>query len=365
MSALAFLATLPLGQLRDDLLPQVLAEAARIDPRRALAFLDDQPESPRKQDALQALLLTMVLKDPAESLARVETLLPSLHAGLTGNMFINRFSNALAQKDLAASRAWVESLPTEMGQDPLIAVGREWAKTEPIAALEWAVARGADVTRGLHEFGNSGWSGAILKEAMLTHPEETAQWVCNFPAGAERDRLIERAFQERIYNVQPAQLFNSPTEILFDLFAELPPDAQPRAARDLAAKRAARADFTDLGAWAAQFPAGSAQDAAISAAVQKLADSNSARAEEMIESLVDPHQHDAAASGLASALAGRDPASAATRALEIRDPTMRFDTLDRVLPQWLRANAAAAHAWLSAAAIPSDWRTMWETEAGP
>jgi hypothetical protein len=259
----------------------------------------------------------------------------------------------------------VESLPTEMGQDPVIAVGREWAKTEPIAALEWAIARGADVTRGLHEFGNSGWSGAILKEAMLTHPEETAQWVCNFPPGAERDRLIERAFQERIYNVQPAQLFNGPSEVLFDLFAELPPDAQPRAARDLAAKRAARADFTDLGAWAAQFPAGSAQDAAIAAAVQKLADSNSARAEEMIESLVDPHQHDAAASGLASALSGRDPASAATRALEIRDPTMRFDTLDRVLPQWLRANAAAAHAWLSAAAIPSDWQAMWETETSP
>jgi hypothetical protein len=307
----------------------------------------------------------MAAQEPAESLARVEAMLPSLCRGIVGIAFVSRFTNALAQEDLAAARAWVESLPGALGQDPLIAVGREWAKTDPIGALEWAMAHGADVTRGLHEFTNDerGWSGAVLKEAMLNHPEETVQWVKAFPPGAERDRLIERAFHERLDNLPSGQLSFDSNEILFDLLAELPPDAQSRAARDLGNKRAQPASFTDLDAWAAHFPAGPAQDAAIAGALQRLAGSNSARAETILEAITDQHQFDAAVSGFATGMASRDPAVAAARAMEIRDPAIRFDTLDRVVPEWLRANPAAARTWLAAAnTIPRDWRTAWEAE---
>jgi hypothetical protein len=174
--------------------------------------------------------------------------------------------------------------------------------------------------------------------------------------------LIERAFHERLDNLRSEQLSFDSNEILFDLFAELPPDAQPRAARDLGIKRAERPSFTDLDAWAAHFPAGPAQDAAIAGALQKLADSP-ARAETIIEAITDQHQLDAAVSGFATGMAQRDPAGAAARAMEIRDPATRFDTLDRVIPQWLRTNSAAARTWLDSASVPRDWRAGWEAEA--
>ncbi|MDQ3623511.1 MAG: hypothetical protein M3463_13650 [Verrucomicrobiota bacterium] len=363
--ASALFDTLPGGKLRDGLLPEIVKHLTQINPLEAFAFIERQPPGKPRDAALENAIVGISKQDPALALKKAEALLPSLSAGIVGNIFVNRFTSVLAQKDLAAARRWTDSLPPEMRMDPIIAVGREWAKTEPIAALEWAQANGVDVTRGLHEFGvTGGWSGAVLKEAMLKHPETTANWVRALPAGAERNRLLERSFQELAFNLEPGKLFKSPYDVIFTLLAELPAEAQARSARQLGHKQGQTGRLDDMEPWLALMPPGMPQEHAIAGAFQSIASSNGARAEEALESITDGNLRDRALSGLVQGIAETAPATATARALEIQSPAIRFDTLDRVVPQWLKKAPSAAQAWLGKTAnVPAEWRQQWLREA--
>jgi hypothetical protein len=50
----------------------------------------------------------------------------------------------------------------------------------------------------------------------------------NLPSQDECDRLLERAFYERLNNVSPDKLFTDGSDYVLELFDRLPPDARPR-----------------------------------------------------------------------------------------------------------------------------------------
>ncbi|MDQ3622727.1 MAG: hypothetical protein M3463_09590 [Verrucomicrobiota bacterium] len=318
--------------LTDGLLANTVVDWARKDPHAAFAFLPQIPAGKQRDAARDGVLIEWARRDPAQALARASELLPSLKPSLIGHPLLTRLAEAAAAKDPRAALQWVTQLPEEFRTNPAIAAAQAWAKTEPVAALNWSLANGVDVARGVRTFiGQSG--GSVLKEAMLNRPEETVAWVKAQPPGPDRDRIVERALHERLDRLSREKLFTSDREYVFDLFRELPEEALVRTAADLGRRRAERGDFTDVDAWAKNFELGPARAEAIATAVQRR---GSAREDELLATAKTSADRDAALRGLAGAMISRAPAAAAARAAEIRDPAVRRDTLEGVVRDWSR-----------------------------
>jgi hypothetical protein len=357
---------LPPGSWRDKMLSERIAEWADKDPDAALRFVNGLPPGKLRDDSRTQALLKWAAKDPAEAVAHVKQIIPELTAGIVGCALLTQMADVIAQKDPQAAVQFARDLPPEFRSNPVIAAGREWAKTDPIAALEWARELGVDVTRGLRT-GVGGWSGAVLKEAMLNHPETTVAWVEAFPAGAERDRLVERALHERLDNVPSGQLFKDESEPIMRLFDQLPLETQRRAAAGIGQALATRPDFTDLRTIMSRFDDEASQVRALSGAFSGLCQHDERKAQEVYTAytanLPPGPAQDIATS--AFAIARRySPGPALEQAMTIRDPVIVRRTMDSIVSNWILTDAKGAQSWLAnAKTLPADWVKKWQDEA--
>ena len=357
--ALDYLDQVPPGENHDWLIRQVAEDLAKKDPRKALDFVNKRLDGAAKQEAIKTVLLNLASTEPEKATAMVDEMLPSLSAGMLGNFFVTRFTDALAAKSIDRAREWVATLPASMRQDPMTALAQEWAMKDPVAALEWARRSEIEVMRPLHTRYHD-WNASILATAMDMKPDETAAWIRSQPIGNDRDQLVERALLSRVRSKRPEQLNSD--DLIWNLFAELPADAQPRTARELGRKQGTRKEFNDVQEWASQFSPGPLQDEAIAGVVETIAARDRTRAERMLEPLTDPRQRDAALVGLVQGLRDNAPELAVTRAAEIGDSNLRFEALDRVVPNWLKRSPKVVRAWFNEAQIPQQWRGQWERE---
>ena len=225
--AAMFLA-MPPARGRDDFLAAIFETWAQSEPATAFDSATLLPAGELRERVQHSLLLDWVRRDPASALARTRTLLPGLRAGMTGSGFINAFTDRLAKIDPATALSWVTELPAEMRPFPAIAAAREWAKTEPAAALDWCRANGIEVVRHLR---GSGSDDAVLSSAMRAHPAETTAWALALPPGDDRDRLLERALHERLNRTQPDQLFTGDPKSFRELHRQTPPAGRARIER--------------------------------------------------------------------------------------------------------------------------------------
>ena len=353
--------TLPPGELRDSALTMSLYRWAAQDPAAAWAALAEIPPGSMRDSVRESVLRASAERDPAWTLARLGEILPTLKAGVLGNDLVKRVAERIAAKNPRLALDWLSGIPSEFGATPAIGAAREWAKKEPLAALEWCLANGVDIAQAnwLDPSGSM-WQPAVLGEAMERAPEETFAWLAALPAGADRDRLLECAFMESMWHTPGKQLFGEDAAMAWRFYDALPPDAQVAKAWLFGQKRAAKVGVGDLAAWAQDFPPGLARSNAIAGAISAARQRDAAPAEAFLATVRPGPDRDAALRGIADAQRQSAPAAAADRALGIGDATVRRDTLEAVVLPWLQSDAKTSRAWLqSAAAIPAEWKQDW------
>ncbi len=153
--------TLPPGRKRDYAFAWVIRAWAERDPAGALAALDEIPVGPKRDDLRDSLLKGAAERDPAWTLAKVNEILPMLKAGLLGNEMVTQIAANVAGKDPRLALDWLSGLPVEFRTAPSVRIAKTWANKEPLAALEWCMAHGVDVTRADWQ-GFSQWNPAML-----------------------------------------------------------------------------------------------------------------------------------------------------------------------------------------------------------
>jgi hypothetical protein len=362
----ARLAQLPANNLRDNALTQRLREWTGQDPEAAFQFAMGLPPGKLRDQARDQVLIKWAVKDPAAAITNARKVLPELTAGIAGSGLLTQITAGIAGKDPAAALKFASELPPEFRTYPSIAAAREWAKKDPAAALDWCQANGIDIAHGLRSDNGGGWTGAVLKEAMLNHPEATVAWVETLPAGAERDRLMERALLERVTNIPPEKLFKDQNECAMQLFDQLTPEAKLRAAAQIGNSLAGRRDLDDLRTITALFSDEPSQLRAVSAALQDIGWENAAKAEKLFadftKNLPPGPAYDAATSGLAIGI--RQSADIAlTRAMNISDPALLRSTIDSIMCDWIQFKPREAQKWLSQAqSFPADWVKTWQAK---
>ena len=355
----AQLRELPPGVLRDQAFADVLTKWADKDPAAAFASLGEMSPGTSRDDAREKVLLKWAEKDPSKALTQLDALVPTLKAGVLGNDLVTHVAATIATKNPRLVLDWLSEIPVEFRDAPAIAAAKAWAAKEPIAALEWCMANGVEVARGMR-MGFTSWMAGVLGEAIAESPAATVAWLEALPAGAERERLIERALSEVGFNSSKDKFFTSGGNLPMRLFSQLPEDAQLRAARDIGNFGSFSLAVADLNGWAQHFPAGSIRAEAVAATIGQAWQRDASRVDGILASLATPADRDAALRGLANSMSYSAPADAATRALAIGDSALRRETLGTVMKGWLDRAPEASRAWLKEdKTIPPSWKAAW------
>ncbi|HEY2343783.1 MAG TPA: hypothetical protein VGH90_12155 [Chthoniobacteraceae bacterium] len=356
----AYVASAPAGGPRNRQLRSVLLEWANTDSAGALDNLSAMAPGKMRDEMRNQLLGKLADTQPDAAKQRAQALLTSdSNAGADA---ITTVAGALAKVDPKNAADWLAQFPDEVRTKAGAAVARFWAQSDAVAALNWCAEQGIDL--------GAPW---ILQEAFANRPGETMDWIEGQAAGPEHDRLVEHALRERLKGL-PEDGVAANTE-LSRLYGDLPPEAQARAARAIGMKAGGDghfanldqwigmkagvdAHFAHLDQWASQFE-GSARSEAISGVMRAVCGHDPDAAQQMLETLSDSKDRDAALQGL---VLGRFHPDVIGRALEISDPTMRSDTLEAMIDNWSSWSPGDCRSWIvrNAAQLPPEIVAEWQ-----
>lgn len=323
------------------------------DPASALSWLSVLPDDKFRKELVERTLIELAKKDPEAAMKRVQEMVPESKATVLGNEFISSIAQSLAEKDPTLAMQFAGQLPDDLKLYPLIAAGSAWAKSDAVAALEWAVQSGIDPCQQFRT--ETELSAAyMLRNARTSQPEQTIEWLLSQPEGAERDRWLQ--------NVLFMPGGKAEGELAWKLFNSLSPEAQSRAAYGMGDKVVANADFPAMETWVSMFPDETMRARAIGTSIWTVFNKTPDRANEIVAGLPEGPVRDSALSGLVNSKAYATPTNAAVNAMEIRDPIVRYDALDSLMNSWMGRDRQSAETWLDAQTdLPQDWVTEWKT----
>jgi hypothetical protein len=355
----ARLGALPPSYARDEVLVAVLREWTKTDPKAAYGALKTISSQRLRDTARTNVLQEWASNDPASALAELQILIPTLTAGVLGHDLVNIVAVQAAQKDSGLALEWLMQLPQEFRNVPAIRAAMMWSRTEPIAALEWCMANGIDVGRmNRHDLTQS--SAGVLAEAIARFPSRALEWLEQLPAGAERERLLERGLTDTLWRMPKDQLFGA-DGVAIRLFNNLTGEAQARLALRLGEERGKLADFADVDAFAQNFPSASTARAdAVAGAIGSAYSQDASRIDMLLATVTTTADRDAALRGLADAMSRDAPAEAAARALSIENRSIQQEALGSIMALWSRRDPNSSRAWLNDhPAIPAAWKQAW------
>ncbi|HEX8296376.1 MAG TPA: hypothetical protein VF593_08760 [Chthoniobacteraceae bacterium] len=349
----AKLTALPASPTRDLLLSSVLNDWSTTDPGAAFAFSRDTLTGALRPAALQTALRELATKDAAHAQRELATVLSELPPGENGNPAIAAVAAALARKDPQATLQWIGTLPeAHRGSALYTAAAAEWAKINPSAAITWH--QGSGLTGGLPR---------VVDAAMETRSAETLQWIQGMPPGPARDAFLEAAVSNRGLILAP-QLSSENIRTVAALLAQLPAEAQERASARIGWHGATSSQFETVLPLVREIANPQARAAAIKAATRARGSFRRDSANLMHEYFPDPADRDAAFRGLSASQRSSAPQAAAASAMQIADPTSRFQAMDEFVVDWLDRKPADARAWLSSTeTIPREWAAAWLEES--
>jgi hypothetical protein len=325
---------------------------AASDAQSALTWADKCADKTLRESFEKKALPALAKVDPKAAISRLQRMIPNLDTTLVGNGFVSDFTRELAGKDVTMAREFVENLPEEFQFYPMVAVGGAWAKTDPIAALDWALANGIDVTQWYRtESGGSALS--VMLAAMTTDKSKAVDWLLSLPKGNQRDTWLQNMLvQDRV------KLDAETTRAIFD---QLSPDRQMRLASGFGRDIAGGGDIPDLATWTAWIPDEGVRARAVAGALAGAFGNAPARVEAMLATLPAGIVRDQTLARLTRAQASSAPGAAAERALMIQDQTVRYDALDGLMNTWVNRDRQTAEAWLDAQTdLPKEWISEWK-----
>jgi hypothetical protein len=340
----------PSSQGRDQILLQEFQRWTESDPATAYSWAVNMPEGKLRTSMETSALIGLVNVDPSAASNRVNEMIPKLKPSLYGNGFISEFVVALATKDRMLAMRFAEGLPDEFRTFPIIAVGANWAKTEPLAALAWSYEQGIDLSAP-YRAGTMG-SRSIVDVAFSTQPKETIDWLLALPDTNERGIWLQALMHDNY--------LKGDGELGMKIFEGLSAERQFRLAPDLGRVIASRGGFPDLATWTSSFPDEAVRARALAGAVGQIFEKIPARVDSIMSGLPEGPIRDQALLELVRRQSWGTPADAASRALEIRDESVRFDALDQAMRRWLERDRERAVDWLQTHDnIPRTWLSEW------
>jgi hypothetical protein len=344
----------PQSPARHDALKSEMGQWALSDPAAALKWLGNLPDDKFRKSLIEDVLPELAKRDPAAAMAQIDGMISGMTPTMVGNGFISNFAKGLAEKDPTLAMQFAEGLPPEFQVHPMIAAVSAWAKTDPVAALDWALANGVDPSQHFRTE-TASTSTYVLGEGMNSKPAETAEWLLNLPPGPQRTALLRDA------------LFSSRAKVSIDLaksmFDALPPESQIRTAYGIGYKMVdeGNGEFPAMNQWISQFPDETVRARAIGGAIGPIFGKSPARAEAALATLPEGPIRDQALSALTNIKSFATPTAAAEQALEIRDPIVRYDALDPMMNQWMTRDRQTAEDWLdSQSDLPREWVSEWK-----
>lgn len=292
-AALARLAQVPRGQMRQQFLQTVARSFAERDADGALAWARSlQPPEP---GVLAAVISGFAAKDPMRAIdlaAEIPSPMEQMQAMLSAytsatardpSLFGPLLDRALALPNTGQKQALVQSL----------AAG--WAARDPAQAADWVVANGARASLDMVT--------QVASQYARVDPVRAASFTARIPSEARGAWLRGVASS----------------------YAQ----TDPRAALD----------------WVEQFRGSPEYDDAAIAIVQSTAQVDPPAAARALESIGREDYRRGGANTVAMTWASRDPASAASWAAGLRDPTTRASAAGLVAQVWASQDPPAAQAW--------------------
>jgi hypothetical protein len=333
----------PSSQGRNQILLEEFKRWTETDPGTAYSWAVNIPEGKLRASMEQSALIGLVNVDPTSASNRVNEMIPKLKPSLYGNEFISEFVRVLARKDQMLAMRFAEALPDEFRTLPIIAVGAEWAKTEPLAALAWSYEQGIDFSMV---------SGLNVMSAFAGQPKETIGWLLSQPDSNERVMWLQALLRD--------YYLKGDGELGLKIFESLSTDRQFWLAPELGRVIGNSGNFPDMATWTSSLPDEAIRARAFAAAVGQIFEKTPARVDSIVSGLPEGPIRDQALLELVGRQSWSKPADAASRALEIHDETVRFDALDQAMRRWLDRDRERAVDWLQTHDnLPRAWLNEW------
>ncbi|MGJ8723833.1 MAG: hypothetical protein ACSHYB_04685 [Roseibacillus sp.] len=350
------------GTERLELLDGVITNTARKDPQKALTFLKEIPDGPKRDDALNSLYNSWLKKDPEQAQAWMQALPKKEQAKV-----LRESINHLAKHDIEGALDLLDSFPpsadTPGHYSSLI---DRWADSDPVAAQAWVEqlppgparesaldelvehltikkpSQAASLLAGeLINSGNSRDVSQIAEKWVLTDPDATLAWLGSLKAsGTTRQTFIA----ETIYHLAEKEPAKAAAYTL---------DIEDPKVREGAIKSLVfgwgEQDLESAKTWIKAHLTKSEQASAHSSLIRKLSYKEPAKALALLEEAsrgLAPEEirthFSRNMSAIATSWAGTDPAAAASWAQGQTDPKDRQTLIAKVVDKWARYDTTSA-----------------------
>jgi len=255
--------------------------------------------------------------------------------------YLDAVTNAYVRKDSAAAAEWAAALPAGARAGALGIVAKSWAADDPQAALAWLEANSERL--------------AIDKEKPLG--QEADPRMAAFGSWLQRDEGAARAWSE---GLPAGEMRNAAEAQLILLLAQTGRgiEAAQRSAAFSAdpageissrvATELARTDPISAAKWAAELPAGKAQERAVTETVTRWTLQDPPAVRRWLEQFAPSEVRDRAIATYAGTLAIADPPTATPWVMQVSDPLRRTQAAQNLFWRWDLSDPAAARAWLRA-----------------
>lgn len=339
----------------------VIGEWAKQAPKDAIKAAGGLPAGELQASCMAASSSVWARSAPVEAMDFAFTQL----TGSGRQMAIAAASSEWARTDVNAAARWALANSQSMaGVQAIGQVMELWGDTDPKSGADWAstLPEGSFKTRALES--------VVLQWADQT-PSEVAAWLKNRPADDTLNQLVAGAWAKSDPESAATWSLTLPagdvrsaamSEIVAAWAAASPSQAlawaanQPGPAASALTAQAVRTwsaeDPETAYAWALQ----SADSATLSRAVlETWSANNSDGFLKWADTIPPATRSDSVRDLMATALGDTAPARAIVHADAIRDPSLRMESIERVLGTWIQSDPAAAKAW-KAAHLPAKKR---------
>lgn len=348
------LQAMPPGKLRTELCEKTIKALATTDIDAAMAALSLLPGQKDRLEARSEILGELAKHDPSAAINQLLAAVPDLSQGIPAIQLINTVLKEAASHDPEAVLGAINQLPPELQHRATAAALMGWAGQDPVAALNWAVENGLDVTDikfPANYNGGSAWQTLISTAAQADRSKVIA-WLTAQPASPQLEKLMEPL------------IFMSSLADANLLLPHLSPQAQAQAMTNYVPTLFA--DNKDNAvAWVSSQPAGPVRSAAIKALIQQQAQRELDTIPTLLGNWPPGPDQDAALSGVVQTLY-RSPPRQMEYARQISDPEGRESAFESIYYTWRIFDTAAARAWLASTSdIPPSTREAMLRSSGP
>jgi hypothetical protein len=317
-------------------LEAALAKVADGDLGLALAVLTDPEFAASGKELRQRLLERWGAQDPRAATAWIGR----MSAGEARDEAFADVARGWAARDAEGARTWALALSEPSARDgALIQVGYELARTRPVEAMELAIAMQPTGRRDeLLNYSATQWASQA--------PEEAVDWASQVSDEALRNRLLKDIFTE--------WGDGDPMAAATAAVKSMPAGREQNDTVVGIVQRWAQTEPKTAGAWVSAFPDGELRETAGRELITIWADQVVEEAGQWLDALPAGSFRDTAVSAYVAKILPMVPETASEWAMQIADPVLRAEELERVGAGWLESDAAAARAWIAQSALSAE-----------